>query len=367
MPDKANIVLSQAKNISRAIHVPFAIAGETLETAEFTLVQIKDSEGLVGMGEGSPFSTLTGDNIHGVLQTTQEILSDIEQLTVLGAMQHLRKNRDEYFTTSPSAYVAVEMALWDLYGKQVKLPLAALWGQRMKPQIMTDITLPIMPAASVKEFWSLFKNHNFEVIKIKVSGNLDSDLDLIHAMLSLVPRGTQFTLDGNKAYDLSSALQLIERLKRHGHNPIFFEQPLPADDWQGLKTLESYGRIPVCLDETVVSPEDAIKVVEQKTASMINLKIMKSGIEETIRIIAIARSAGIALMIGGMLESEIAMGASLQLACGAGWISHFDLDTPFFFKDPVCLDSPWSKNTADLICPKHAGIGLELVNDLRMK
>lgn len=118
--------------------------------------------------------------------------------------------------------------------------------------------------------------------------------------------------------------------------------------------------IPVCLDETIITPEDAIRAVREKTASMINLKIMKSGVEETMRIISIARSAGIALMIGGMLESEIAMGCSLQLACGVGGIQHFDLDMPFFFKKLVCADSPWHANSAKLVRPTGAGLGLTL-------
>ena len=110
-----------------------------------------------------------------------------------------------------------------------------------------------------------------------------------------------------------------------------------------------------------MTPEDAIRVVRERTASMINLKITKAGIEETHRIISIARSAGIGLMIGGMLESEIAMGASLHLACGVGAIGHFDLDTPFFFKEPVTDYSPWHAHKAQLKLPTGPGIGVSLL------
>lgn len=363
MPNRSVIQRYDTKNISSAIHVPFAISGETLETADFTLIQILDEDGRVGIGEGSPFPSLTGDNVHGVQPAAQEILNQLMGGTTLAAMQNLRRNKEEWFTNSPSAYVGVEMALWDLFGKQTNLPLAALWGQRMKEQVTTDITLPLMPAAVVGEFWSLFSSYGFNVIKIKVSGNLDADLDLVNTMMKLVPAGSQFTLDGNRGYELASAVQLVQRLRRSGHQPLFFEQPLPADDWDGLKRVEEEAGVPVCLDETVMSAEDAIRVVQEKTASMINLKITKSGIEETRKIIAIARSAGIALMIGGMLESEIAMGTSLQLACGMGWISHFDLDTPFFFKEHVTTDSPWHRKNAELIRPNAPGIGVELTAD----
>jgi L-Ala-D/L-Glu epimerase len=359
-PWQANIAVYKAQKIIRDIHVPFAISSETLDQMNFILVQITDELGVTGIGEASPFPTITGDNVHGVLPATEEILGQLKEMTPLSALRYLRTIREETFISSPSAYVGVEMALWDLYGKQLGLPLAGIWGGRMYDKVTTDITMPIMTPSTVADFWTLYKNHDFEVIKIKVSGNVSDDLDMIEALFKVVSRSTQVTIDGNQGYRLDEAKSLLNRLGDLGTIPLFFEQPLPADDWDGHKNLQDSTGIPVCLDETVVTPEDAIRVVRDKTASMINLKIMKSGIEETSRIIAIARSAGVALMIGGMLESEIAMGCSLQLACGFGGIQHFDLDTPFFLKQFVCQDSPWHANSAVLVRPSTPGLGLTI-------
>ena len=357
---RANIAETNASRVSCDIHVPFAISSETLDQMNFSLIQITDDNGLTGIGEASPFPTLTGDNINGVLPVAEEILDHSKEMNALAALRYLRTIREETFMSSPSAYVGVEMALWDLYGKQLGVSLAGIWGGRMFDKVTTDITMPIMAPNMVADFWALYKDHAFEVIKIKVSGHVSDDVDMIEALFKVVSRSTQVTLDGNQGYRLDNAKSLLSRLGELGTTPLFFEQPLPADDWEGLKALQDSTGIPVCLDETIMTPEDAIRVVREKTASMINLKIMKSGIEETSRIIAIARSAGIALMIGGMLESEIAMGCSLQLACGFGGIQHFDLDTPFFLKKFVCEDSPWHANSARLVRPAGAGLGLSL-------
>jgi len=357
---RANIAETNASRVSCDIHVPFAISSETLDQMNFSLIQITDDNGLTGIGEASPFPTLTGDNINGVLPVAEEILDHLKEMNALAALRYLRTIREETFMSSPSAYVGVEMALWDLYGKQLGVSLAGIWGGRMFDKVTTDITMPIMAPNMVADFWALYKDHAFEVIKIKVSGHVSDDVDMIEALFKVVSRSTQVTLDGNQGYRLDNAKSLLSRLGELGTTPLFFEQPLPADDWEGLKALQDSTGIPVCLDETIMTPEDAIRVVREKTASMINLKIMKSGIEETSRIIAIARSAGIALMIGGMLESEIAMGCSLQLACGFGGIQHFDLDTPFFLKKFVCEDSPWHANSARLVRPAGAGLGLSL-------
>jgi L-Ala-D/L-Glu epimerase len=93
---------------------------------------------------------------------------------------------------------------------------------------------------------------------------------------------------------------------------------------------------------------------------MINLKIMKSGIFETLDLIDMATDSNIPMMIGGMLESDIAMTHSLQIACGTGGIKFFDLDTPFFFKTSPAISSPWTKKSNVLAKPTGPGLGIDL-------
>ena len=360
MIGQSPISMSTAKHMSCEIVIPFAISSETLTTADFVLVTITDGSGISGIGEASPFPTLTGDNVAGVYPVVKHLLGQLQGRTAQAGLQFLKTLRTESFAVSPSAYVGVEMALWDLYAKQLAVPLAELWGGAMRRQAVTDITLPIMTPSTVEGFWSRFKNYGFTQLKVKVSGRIQDDLDLIFALTKLVPKSTRLTLDGNQGYRKESAKTLLQRLSEGNVRPIFFEQPLPADDWDGSSRLENESGIPVCLDETVVTPAHAIRVVREKTARMINLKIMKSGIAETAQIITIAQAANIGLMIGGMLESEIAMGTSLQLALGVGGIEHFDLDTPFFFKNLVCTDSPWHSGKAELRRSELPGNGLSL-------
>ena len=106
---------------------------------------------------------------------------------------------------------------------------------------------------------------------------------------------------------------------------------------------------------------NAIRAVRDKTARIINLKIMKSGVREAQRIWSVARGGGVSLMIGGMLESEVAMGTSLQLAAGAGGIEFFDLDTPFFLQERTTKQSPWHAQSATLVTPFTLGHGMELL------
>lgn len=88
----------------------------------------------------------------------------------------------------------------------------------------------------------------------------------------------------------------------------------------------------MCADESVKTLSDAIKIINEKCAQMFNLKFMKSGVRESLLIAEVARQCSIGLMIGGMVESEIAMTASLHAVCGTGVIRWCDLDTPFFLQ-----------------------------------
>lgn len=256
--------MSTAKQMSCEIVVPFAISSETLTAADFVLVTITDGNGIAGIGEASPFPTLTGDNVSGVYPVVKNLVGLLQGRTAQAGIQFLKTLRTETFAVSPSAYVGVEMALWDLYAKQLGVPLAALWGGTMQRQAVTDITLPIMTPSTVEGFWSRFKNHGFKQLKVKVSGNVQDDQDLIFALTKLVPPSTKLTLDGNQGYRLENAKMLLQRLAEKNVRPLFFEQPLPADDWTGSSRLETDSGIPVCLDETVVTPAHAIRVVREK-------------------------------------------------------------------------------------------------------
>lgn len=357
----ATITTVAVRARSLPVNVPFAISKETLTTADVILIALTDSDGHTGIGECAPFPTLTYDTAPVAEEVARSIVPALTGLTVDEAFARLAVARRDLAKRSVTALVGIETALWDLEARQLGRPLASLFGTAGLAAATTDVTLPIMPAAAVKGFWRAFRDHGFDVVKIKVSGNVSSDLDLVRALLAERPAGAAFTLDGNQGYSLENAVRILEALARDGKAPQFFEQPLPEDDWAGLARLSAATPVPVCLDETVRSAADAERAANEKTARIINLKVMKSGLREVRRITEAAKKAGLELMIGGMLETEVTMTASLHFACGTGAVSYFDLDTPFFLTERVTATSPWHRASAQLALPSGHGLGLELL------
>lgn len=352
-------ILSTAlHSLNVPIHVPFTISRESLATANVILVEIKDSEGRTGLGECAPFPSLTHDTLATAEATARGLLDEIQGCTPEKALEGLRRWKAEAIRQSITGFVGVEGAVWDLYARSLGKPLSRIWGDGQRTTLTTDITLPIMEAPAVDRFWEIYRSYAFTTIKVKVSGHLQRDLDMIRALQRIVAPETQYILDGNQGFTVANAKALVEHLETLQIKPLFFEQPLPEDDLRGLGQLSQTLPIPICVDETVRSRKDLRRLLDSGLKPIVNIKLMKSGIEESLGIIADAQRTGCPLMIGGMLESEVAMGLSLQIACGTEAIQYADLDTPFFFKERVCEESPWHRCHANLQLPRGQGHGL---------
>jgi len=91
--------------------------------------------------------------------------------------------------------------------------------------------------------------------------------------------------------------------------------------------LQKRSPAPVAADESVRSPEDALRVIEARAAGVLNIKLAKTGVRGALDIAALARAAGLKLMIGCMQETARGLSPSVHLACGLGAFSYCDLDS----------------------------------------
>ncbi|MEY3900795.1 MAG: hypothetical protein RL189_101 [Pseudomonadota bacterium] len=348
--------------LESALHMPFNISKGSVEVVANVLLSCSDDAGRVGLGEAAPFPVLTGDTQEIALKAAADMANQLFGLQPAAALEKLHNELWPAFSFAPSARTGVEMALWDLYARQLGCPLAALWGRANLQSAHTDITLPCLPAEDVSRFWQHFSEHEFSYVKVKVGdGTLADDVARVQEVVRLAGTQMRISLDGNQGFHVDSAKRLVFELISRKIQPLFFEQPLPEDDFAGMSRLSETLPIPVCADETVKTMNDAVRVIHEKCAHMINLKFMKSGIRESLLIAEIARRSSIPLMIGGMVESEIGMTASLHAVCGTGNIQWCDLDTPFFLQKRITKTSPYHGRSAKLTLPVGHGLGLALV------
>jgi len=157
----------------------------------------------------------------------------------------------------------------------------------------------------------------------------------VAAVAAVDPRFT-LTLDANQGYGPRESLQLLRLLKKRGLKVAMFEQPAAADDWDGLARVARLGGVPVAADESLRGRADALGLARRRAVSVLNLKLMKMGLLEAWDCALIAKASGLKLMIGGMIETSLAMGCAAHFAAGLGGFGVVDLDTPLWLKrDPT--------------------------------
>ncbi len=310
------------------LHTPFAISSETTVATANWWVQVRLEDGTEGWGEAAPAPTLMGE-------TTKTIAASLEEIRTLwvgqpAAWRPRIEQLQKHLGAQHTACAAAEIALLDALCKRRGIPLCE-WMGGSTDSLETDVTVPIMPPEEAALFAQQFAAQGFRRLKIKLSGDTDEDEARIVAVSQVVPKAA-LQLDANQAYTAPDAWRLLQRLERRGIVPLLFEQPVPKDDWEGMRWLTERSFVPICADEMVVTAADALRLVREKAAHAINIKLMKSGIWEGQRIAALAQTARLALMIGAMVETELGLSAGAHFAAGIGGFAFVDLDTHLFLQ-----------------------------------
>lgn len=311
---------------------PFGIAGGTAEVARIALVRVTLDDGTRGLGEAAPLPAYNGETVEHALET----LVAARQCWLgkkAGAWRERAAALSQIPRASAAACCALETALCDALARRAGLSLHAWFGGKEPTRLESDVTIPIMEPAAAQSAAQRWARDGFRSLKIKI-GNGD-DFERILAAHSGAPEA-KLLLDANGGLSAEAASALIERLRSAGVTIDLFEQPVARSDWAGLERVAKQVRI--ALDESVVSARDAWEAARRLGAPhVINVKLMKSGIAESLDICAVARASGMSLMIGGMLESALAMSTSACFATGQGGFEFVDLDTPLFLRRSPCV------------------------------
>ncbi len=263
------------------------------------------------------------------------------------------------FDGNHAALAAFEMAILDAWSRTKGVPFWELFGKRPRP-FSTDITMVIGELKETEAAVRRFYRRGFRVFKIKIGRDPELDFRRVLAVHRLT-RQSKIILDANQGFTAPKMLKFLKDLGAHGVTPVLLEQPVPRDDWEGLARLTRESGVLVCADESAGSFANATYAIHRKAASAINIKFMKSGITESLKIVHLARRKGIKLMIGAMMESSLAITAAAHFAGALGCFDFIDLDTTFFLKGPLSL-SPYldSKGRFSFSGKNRPGIGVSI-------
>ena len=346
------------KAIEAPLVTPFRIATGQHNTLKNVFVRLVLKGGIKGFGEAAVATHITGETVEGTLRNLKEAAAVSTGEDISDYRAFLYAFRDK-FSDNHAGLAALEMAVLDAWARTLKIPLWKLFGARAVP-LCSDITIVIGSLAEAENAARAYSRQGFKAFKVKVGKDRDLDLARVLAVKKAA-RGASIVLDANQGFDAAGMLRFLKDLKKYKIVPVLVEQPVPKDDWDGLKkvtrTLQGSG-ILVCADESVGSLAGAARAVREKAVTAINVKLMKSGILEGAAIAGLARAAGMELMIGAMMESSLAITASAHMASGMGCFRFIDLDTTYFLKGALAKSPSLDGKGCFDLSRAQAGIGV---------
>ncbi|MBQ1312090.1 MAG: dipeptide epimerase, partial [Blautia sp.] len=255
--------------------------------------------------------------------------------------------------------------LYDLYARAKGLPLFRLLGNKepdqVKTSLTTDLTISVNPVAEMVADSVRAVENGFRILKVKVGKGGETDVERIRQIRKAVGADVSIRVDANQGWTREEAVRTITMMEEEGLGIELVEQPVSGHDFRSLKYITEHVDSPILADESVFSYEDAVRIIEEHAADMINIKLMKTGgIHQAMRICDAAEENGVKCMMGCMLESKVAVSAGAHLAAGRKCITMADLDGPSLCKVDPYTGGPLYEG-AKILLTETPGIGISRV------
>ena len=322
--------------ISVPLRVPFKTALRSVSSVEDVIVEVYTDTGEVGYGEAPPTGAITGDTTGAILGALQDHIIKTVVGRDVDEFEDLMQALNKCIVGNTSAKAAMDMALWDLYGQLYRIPVYKLMGGSRK-EIITDITISVNDPEEMARDAVDAVRRGYDTLKIKVGAHPELDVARLTAVRQAIGNDTRIRIEANQGWEPKQAVRLLNQMQEKGLDIEFVEQPVKAHDIDGLKYVTERSYVPVLADESVFSPEDAVRIMQTGAADLVNIKLMKcGGLYNALKIVSAAEVYGVECMIGCMLEAKISVNAAVHLACAKKIITKIDLDGPVLCsEDPI--------------------------------
>lgn len=314
--------------------VPFTIATGTMDYAQNLFIRIHTGEGITGVGECSAFPMIAGET----QATCFEMAKDFAALWKNKRADDMeaRLNELDLFTAGNyTAKSAFDLALYDIAAKAANQPLYQYLGGKQK-NIESDLTIGIGTPEQMAASAAAFKAKGVTMIKVKLGKAPLDDIERIRQIRKAVGSDIKLRIDANQGWTYDDAVTVLTAV---GEFDIqFCEQPMRRWNDERLPALCKISPIPLMADESVFTHHDAERIIRNHACAYINIKFAKSGgIHEALLINEVSEKNNIACMMGGMLESRVALTAKVHFAMAKDNIKFYDLDTCLIghLADPV--------------------------------
>jgi len=335
MPKIAHVdVYPTAVGMKDVFNIGTGFVGDTGAAGDHVFVKITTDDGYVGWGEQRALPSWSYETTESITTTIRHHIAPL--LLGQDPLNHNAIHHAIYDALKPAvsnghpfAKAAVDIALHDLRGHILNVPLHTLFGGKRHD------TLPLAYALSIDtpEIMGLKAKAlaPCSCFKVKVAGNPAADEERLRAVHEAMP-DARLWIDANQSYTPSNALELLKRVA--DIREIYcMEQPVASQDWFGMKRVREDAPVPIAIDEGCFTYFDLAKVVRLECTDAVVLKVCKSGgLAECLKSIHVAEANSIELLGSGLTEAGIGFIASVHLFATVDLVLPAELNAPAFLE-----------------------------------
>lgn len=352
-------------------------ASLTTPIGVYVIVKLKTDEGLVGLGEAPVLKDWGGDHMkyYGETpKTTVHIINDILAPALEGKdpsqIAALHSLMDQAIKGYPYCKAAIDMALYDVVGKGLKIPAYQLLGGRYRERVTIAHSIGLMEIDKAVEEALQVKDEGIKAIKLKGGQEPKRDVELVRRIRKAIGTEIQVAVDANQGYPAPKvAVQVIKAMEEYGIR--YMEQPV-----EGIDAMAQVARrvaTPIMADESAWTPQDVLEIVRKRAAEIISLYTTKpGGLFKAKKVAAVAEAGGLQCNVNGSVETGVGNAANLHLAASTAVASLpcvVPVSTPkgkgkkgiagIYYQDDVIAE-PFEYSDGDIVVSSKPGLGVEL-------
>jgi len=282
------------------------------------LVRLTDANGVQGWGQSVPIETWTYETVESVETTLRHYLAPIlldaepSDLAAIHARMD-RAIRPSFSVGQPLCKAAIDLACYDLWGKQTNRSVSEILGGAKQRQVKLSWTINTPTIAEAETQLALAKSQGYGNFNVKIGypQSPDYDLQLVRTVCKSAPGGFHWA-DANTSYDLDTALAMAPKLSDAGLMAL--ESPLPPNLLRGYQTLTRQGALPILMDEGIVSPVEVAEFIALEMLDGIAMKVARcGGLWNASRIVTLLRDNDLAVFGSGLTDPDLSLAATAHL------------------------------------------------------
>jgi len=341
---------------------PFITSLRRVDALEDLVVIIECDDGSVGYGEGAPTPVITGETI-GSMAAAIELIKPFLLKREIEDIDTLLHHVHSHIVKNTTAKSALEIALYDLKAKSLSQPLYKMLGGTQK-RFETDITISMGEIDKMVSDCLDAVSLGYTALKIKIGDDPQKDIERITAIDNALGKDIRLRLDANQGWTAGQSVALLHGIEKKGIIAEFIEQPVAADDTEGLLYIKERVETPLLADESVFSLKDARRLLELEAIDYVNIKLAKTaGISQALALADLSSQYGVKCMMGCMLEGPVSATAGVHVASAkADIITMIDLDTvSLLASHPVETSVRYEENIITL--SDDTGLGIKGIKE----